>query len=127
MFATVNNLAASFAQHPLLAPGEAPIDTLATSRPPVTPAPTRKDYLESAQRWALNAHKHAVDTKDEARTPECDEACAVSLCNLGDIACLLGDHGEARKRFEQAREVSKLMNFAAGVNQAETGLQRLPR
>lgn len=99
----------------------------ATARPAPVQPQTRTTYLENAQRWALNAYTHATDTAGDARTPECDEACAVSLCNLGDVASLLGDFAEARRRFEQAVEMSKSIDFPAGVDQAEAGLRQLPK
>ncbi|EFX04566.1 tpr domain containing protein [Grosmannia clavigera kw1407] len=95
-----------------------------SSKPP-TQEEARKAYLETAQRWALNAQQHAADAAGEERTPECDEACVVSLCNLGDIAAMLGDAGEARRRFRQGRAMSEKLQFAAGVEQAEAGLRRL--
>ena len=121
----MNNLAAVFAQHP--------VQQSSASRSSATPsdqslqvsATTRKELLETAQRWAQNAHEHAVEPEGEARTPECDEACVVSLCNLGDIASLLGDSDEARRRFQEARDMSRKFNFQAGLRQAETGMRRL--
>ncbi len=115
----VNNLAACYAQHPNQA---LPIPESALADAPL---PTRASYLEAAQRWARNADKVATETTGEARTAECDHACAVALCNLGDIALLLGDAGEARRRFEQGRETSARLGFAEGVSQAETGLQKI--
>ncbi len=124
----MNNLAVVFAQHPAQPPETTAMESLAAPDASMAapPPPTRADHLETARRWALNAHKHATDTAGEARTSECDEACAVSLCNLGDIAFLLGDHAEARRWFEQGRDMSKKMDFEPGLTQAETGLRRLP-
>lgn len=128
---TVNNLAASFAQHPT----QAPFQTVATaalieqlpSPDSVTAAEARKAYLETARRWATNANVHATEPQGEQRTAECDEACAVSLCNLGDIAALLGEPDEARRMFERCITMSKSLEFAAGVKQAEEGLRSLKR
>jgi hypothetical protein len=127
----VNNLAICFAQHPSLPAIEtfqtATNDT--TEKPasptPQTPAKTRQGHLESAQRWALNAYQHASEPQGEQRTPECDSACAVSLCNLADIAQLSGDVAEARRMFEQAIAFSKKIDFPAGLEQAEKGLRKL--
>ena len=125
----VNNLAISFAQHPTDIPFQvegpgSPIQGLPSSQTQ-SPANTRKAYLESAQRWAANAKFHATDTQGEQRTQECDEACAVSLCNLGNIAALSGDVGQAQKKFEQCIVMSKKMGFPQGVTQAEAGLKSL--
>lgn len=125
----VNNLATSFAQHPT----QAPFQTVATAAmieglpqgTPVSAAEARKAYLETAQRWARNAYAHATQPQGDQRTPECDEACAVSLCNLGDISALLGDSDEARRWYERCIEMSKSLGFDAGVKQAQKGLKNL--
>jgi hypothetical protein len=51
----------------------------------------------------------------------------VSLCNLGDIAVLLGEADEARRLFERCITISKSLEFTAGVEQAEEGLKSLTR
>lgn len=128
----MNNLAVSFAQHPPCAP----YDTLAAvvpdegsaSAPPKGPDNqkwTRKELLESAQRWAKNALSHAKEPRGETRTPECDQACAVALVNLGDIAALAGDAAEARRRYERAIKISEANDFPEGAEQARTGLNKL--
>ncbi|KAB5577602.1 tpr domain-containing protein [Coniochaeta sp. 2T2.1] len=125
----MNNLASSFAQHPT----QAPFQTVATaaliedlpSPESVSASDARKAYLETARRWATNANVHATEPQGEQRTAECDEACAASLCNLGDIAALLGEPDEARRMFERCIAMSKDLGFAAGVKQAEAGLRNL--
>lgn len=129
----VNNLAVSFAQHP----PRAPYDTLAgivpgeehqaSSSTTSEQIWTRKDLLESAQIWAKNALSHAREPTGAKRTPECDQACAVALVNLGDIASINGDIDLARRRYERAIQVSQENNFADGVEQAQAGLSRLSR
>lgn len=127
----MNNLATSFAQHPT----QAPFQTFATaaliedlpSSESVSAADARKAYLETARRWATNANVHATEAEGEARTAECDEACAVSLCNLGDIAALLGDFDEARRMFERCITMSNELGFSAGVKQAQEGLRSLSK
>lgn len=93
--------------------------------PSAKPAVRRASYLAAASRWAVNAQQHASEPQGEQRTSECDEACAVSLCNLGDIAKLSGNTAHARQRYEQAISLSKSIGFAAGVAQAEAGLRAL--
>ncbi|CAK7272291.1 hypothetical protein SEPCBS119000_005046 [Sporothrix epigloea] len=127
----MNNLASSFAQHPVQPPYETlvgsviekPVSGSASS--PITKEEAQRAYYETAQRWAQNAQQHATDTAGGARTVECDQACAVALCNLGDIAALLGNVREASQRFQEALAMSKGLDFDAGVQQAETGLARL--
>ncbi|CAK7225983.1 hypothetical protein SBRCBS47491_006073 [Sporothrix bragantina] len=129
----MNNLAISFAQHPVHPPYETLVGSVidkpasGASSAPITKEEAQKAYYETAQRWAQNAHQHATDTAGDARTAECDQACAVALCNLGDIAALLGNVREASQRFQEARAMSRAMDFDAGVRQAEAGLARLPK
>ncbi|KAK0635616.1 hypothetical protein B0T17DRAFT_482134 [Bombardia bombarda] len=133
----MNNIATCFAQHQVMGPGETALESLvmggesssssSSSATPksMTPAQRRTSYLEAAHRWASNAHQHATEPQGEKRTQECDEACAVSLCNLADIAGLSGNMAEARRRFDQAIEMSRNLGFGPGITQAEAGLKAL--
>jgi len=125
----VNNLAVSFAQHPVHIPYQAlePAEQTPSSKELASPADARRAHLEAARRWATNANVHATETQGEQRTPECDEACAVSLCNLGDIASMSGDAAEARRMFEQCIAMSKKLGFTPGIGQAEEGLRNLKK
>lgn len=122
----MNNLAASFAQHPIFVPS-----TLAESsdvtkelHDPAMPA-TRKECLEAAQNWAKNAYTHARDVKGDERTPECDEACAVALCNWGDVAAMLGNKDLARKKYNQCIDMANKSDFPQAAKQAREGLSKL--
>lgn len=126
----MNNLAVAFAQHP----PKAPYDNLegivpGEHSPPSTTSPnqpwTREQLLDAARRWAKNALSHAKEPQGEKRTPECDQACAVALVNLGDIAALAGNHTQARRRYEQGIKVSEKNDYADGVKQAQAGLAKL--
>ncbi|KAF4809706.1 hypothetical protein CGCSCA5_v011137 [Colletotrichum siamense] len=123
----MNNLAVAFAQHPTQASLETISGAPSTSDVLFSPdMPTdRAGLLEAAKNWARNAYSHAKDVKGDDRTEECDEACAVALTNMGDIAAMLGNKIDARKRFQQAIEMSKKIGFEPGVAQAEAGLQKL--
>ncbi|GKT68109.1 TPR domain-containing protein [Colletotrichum tofieldiae] len=123
----LNNLAVAFAQHPLQAPLGTVPEAPATSNAMVSPdMPTdRAGFLEAAKNWARNAYSHSKDITGDERTEECDEACAVALANMGDIAAMLGKKEDARKRFQQAIDMSKKIGFPPGVAQAEAGLERL--
>lgn len=123
----VNNLAASFAQHPSHLPV---ITTLPGAIPdssePKAPSIVGRDqHLQSAVNWAKNALAHAKDVKGDARTEECDEACAVSLCNLGDIYLMMGKLPEARKYFERGAKMGKELELQDAVGQAQAGLERV--
>ncbi|KAK1754552.1 hypothetical protein QBC47DRAFT_220416 [Echria macrotheca] len=122
----MNNIATCFAQHPVLPAGEAAVDAMMKDiETSSDPAVRRASYLAAARRWATNAEQHASEPQGEKRTAECDHACAVSLCNLGDIAKLSGNPAEAREMYEKAVALSKSIGFAAGVVQAEAGLEAL--
>ncbi|KAL2273752.1 hypothetical protein FJTKL_04134 [Diaporthe vaccinii] len=130
MAVIMNNLAVTFAQHPPRAPyetlaGIVPGEGDAAPKPSSAEQWTRKELLESGQRWAKNAYRHAKEPTGDKRTAECDEACAVALVNLGDIAAMGGDVREARRRYEQSIKVSEKNDFADGVAQAQAGLKRL--
>ncbi|KAF9882054.1 TPR domain-containing protein [Colletotrichum karsti] len=123
----MNNLAVAFATHPTTTPVDpipgAPSTSDALSNLDV---PTdRAGLLEAAKNWASNAYSHSKDVKGDERTEECDEACAVALTNMADIAAMLGKKDVARKRFQQAIEMSKKIGFEPGVTEAEAGLQKL--
>ncbi|KAK7729735.1 hypothetical protein SLS63_006116 [Diaporthe eres] len=130
MAVIMNNLAVTFAQHPPRAPyetlaGIVPGEGDAAPKPSSGDQWTRKELLESGQRWAKNAYRHAKEPTGDKRTAECDEACAVALVNLGDIAAMGGDVRQARRRYEQSIKVSEKNDFADGVAQAQAGLKRL--
>ncbi|KAI1808120.1 TPR domain-containing protein [Daldinia bambusicola] len=120
----MNNLAISLAQQPVQTP-TGTNQTTQGSASNVTTRPTRSTLLASARAWALQAQQTAQKVQGEDRTDECDEACAVALCNLGDIAAMAGDTEEARRRFKESLSLSKRIAFDAGVAQAQDGLQRL--
>lgn len=106
--------------------GQSQVDTLMGEEvASATPAQKRTAYLEAAKRWAKNARQHANEPKGDDRTPECDQACATSLCNLASIARLTGNVTEARRLFEKAIEMSRSLEFEEGVTQAEDGLRAL--
>jgi hypothetical protein len=127
----MNNLSACFAQHPIYSPADGGSagpetqslkDLFGSSMPN-----TRRDCLEAAANWARNAYVHAKDVQGDDRTPECDEACAVALCNWGDVAALQGKKELARKKYNQCIELSNKLEFARGVKQAQEGLKRLSK
>ncbi|KAI8962836.1 TPR domain-containing protein [Daldinia sp. FL1419] len=122
----MNNLAISLAQQPITPPTDTSKVSQGSSSD-VTARPTRSTLLASARAWALQAQETAQKVQGDDRTEECDEACAVALCNLGDIAVMTGDTEEARRRFKESLSLSKKIAFDSGVVQAEEGLQRLSK
>lgn len=120
----MNNLAVAFAQHPLYVPVQMPpaaSKTPADSGVPVT----RAQFLEAGRNWARNAQTHANSVESDKRTAECDQACAVALSNLGDIAAMMGDKETARRRFGECIAMSEKLGFADGIAQAQAGLRKL--
>ncbi|KAF9777064.1 hypothetical protein IL306_004652 [Fusarium sp. DS 682] len=121
----MNNLAASFAQHPIFVPpASEPSEMIKELHDPAMPA-TRKECLEAAQNWAKNAYKHAKDVAGNERTAECDEACAVALCNWGDVAAMLGNNDLARSKYKQCIEMAGKLGYPHAVKQAQSGLAKL--
>lgn len=117
---TVNNLAISLAQQPVDVPAE--LQTTPATGTAGQSRPTRSTMLKNARQWALQAHATSTKVTGEDRTPECDEACAVALCNLGEIAAMTGDMEEAKKRFKESLGLSKRIAFPEGISQAQDGL-----
>ncbi|KAI0972292.1 TPR domain-containing protein [Xylaria arbuscula] len=125
-FYQVNNLATSLAQQPLQSP-LSPQPVSGNEKPSQlnSQVPTRATLLASARSWALQALSTAQKVTGEDRTEECDEACAVAMCNLGDIAAMAGDVQEAKRRFRESLELSQKLSFEPGVEQAKDGLKRV--
>jgi hypothetical protein len=121
----MNNLAASFAQFPIYAGNAEDVPKALEGLMDSNIPKTRKECLEAAENWARNAYTHAKDAKGETRTEECDEACAVALCNWGDVASMLGKKTVARKRYNEGLDLSNKLGFAAGASQAKEGLLKL--
>ncbi|KAL2159743.1 hypothetical protein VTH06DRAFT_2312 [Thermothelomyces fergusii] len=123
----MNNISTSFAEHPLIRPGDAPVHALMEeSKTWATAAEQRASYLAAAQRWAQNAIEHASQPQGDRRTPECDQACAVALSNLGSVLAMLGKNGEARTKYEQSIALSKRLGFDDHAAEAEARLRSLP-
>jgi len=51
--------------------------------------------------------------------------CAVATHNLGEFAEMDGNIAEARKRYEEAKVLSKKMGFREGVSNSEEALKRI--
>ncbi|KAK4104165.1 hypothetical protein N658DRAFT_419831 [Parathielavia hyrcaniae] len=124
----MNNIATSFAEHPLIPPGDAPVHAMMEeSKAWTSPAEQQASYLAAAQRWAQNAVKHASEPRGDKRTPECDQACAVSLSNLGSVLAMLGRTAEARDKFEQSIALSNKFGLGEYAAEANARLQSLSK
>lgn len=81
--------------------------------------------VNSAREWARKALEVAAKIQPPDRTEECDEGCAVATHNLGEFAEMDGDIAEARKKYEEAKSLAKVIRFSEGVKNAEAALKRL--
>ncbi|KAI1344768.1 hypothetical protein F5Y15DRAFT_363480 [Xylariaceae sp. FL0016] len=122
----MNNLAISLAQQPVQTPldGTQPLP-LRNPTEQATQVPTRAALLSSARAWALQAQGTADSVKGEDRTEECDEACAVALYNLGNIAEMAGNTEEAKRKFEESLALSKRIAFEPGMVESSEGIKRI--
>ncbi|KAI9694727.1 MAG: hypothetical protein M1822_000343 [Bathelium mastoideum] len=85
----------------------------------------KETLLANALAWADRALSVAARIQPPERNEECDTGCAVATHNLGEILEMRGQPQEAKKRYEEARSLSKALGFDDGVKQAATGLRRL--
>ena len=108
----VNNLAICLAQQvPPPTPGE--------------PATSRAALVSNARTWAQKALATAASIKPPERNEECDTGCAVATHNLAEFAEMDGDIAEARKRYGEAKSLSKAIGFTEGMQNADMSLKRL--
>ena len=108
----MNNLSISLAQ-------QIPPPTVST------PPPSRSALISSARAWAQKSLSIAAAIKPPDRNEECDVGCAVAIHNLGEFAEMDGDIAEARRRYEEAKGLSKAIGFLEGAERAAEGLQRI--
>ena len=83
------------------------------------------EQQEAAKKWHEKAIEISTRIKSSERTPECDEACIVSLLNLGQLEQRLGNSGEARKRFLDAENLSRTHGLPEWMEMAESLLKEL--
>lgn len=91
------------------------------------PAPSATTQISSARAWALKSLSIAAAIKPPERNEECDIGCAVATANLGEFAEMEGDVAEARRRFEEAAGLSRVVGWREGVERGEEGVRRLQR
>ncbi|TKX19125.1 TPR repeat-containing protein 3 [Elsinoe australis] len=92
---------------------------------PGMPPPSREALVQSAREWAEKALNVAGKIEPPVRDEECDVGCAVAIHNLGEFAEMVGQRGEAGKRYKEALSLAKAVGFTDGVKQATEGLKRL--
>ncbi|KAL9085710.1 MAG: hypothetical protein Q9165_007459 [Trypethelium subeluteriae] len=85
----------------------------------------KETLLSNAMAWADRALSVAANITPPERTDECDTGCVVATHNLGEILEMRGQPQEAKRRYEEARNLSKAIGFNDGAKQAAGGLRRL--
>ncbi|OJD19665.1 hypothetical protein AJ78_00397 [Emergomyces pasteurianus Ep9510] len=88
---------------------------------PVSPP----DLLDAAAQWAKKALDVAEHIKPPVRNEQCDQSCQVALYNLGEIAQMQKKFTEARKYYEQARELATQLHFEEGTEIVDEAIKRL--
>lgn len=108
----MNNLSISLAQQiPSSVPG--------------VPTTSRPQLIQNAREWAEKAIGLTSKLVPPERNEECDVGCAVAIHNLGEFAEMDGNIREARKRYEEAKSLSKAIGFMEGVQNSNGALIRL--
>ena len=97
------------------------------SGPPPDLTSAKETLLSNAMAWADRALSVAANIAPPERNEECDTGCVVATHNLGEILEMRGQPREAKKRYEDAKSLSKAIGFDDGMKQAATGLERLKK
>lgn len=128
----MNNLASSLAQQsPRLARAAQAyaasniIATRDSPQQPSGPAATRESMIQNGATWAHKALEVASTIQPPERDEECDMGCAVATHNLGEFAEMLGQKGEAAKRYREAISIARAIGFQEGVEQSSERLRAL--
>ncbi|KAI9685332.1 MAG: hypothetical protein M1820_010825 [Bogoriella megaspora] len=122
----MNNVATSLSQQNPRSDQTRPAgSTISPPGPPPDLKAAKETLLANAMAWADRALSVAARITPPQRTEECDMGCAVATHNLGEILEMRGQPQEARKRYEEAKSLSKAVGFDDGVKQATAGLKRL--
>lgn len=104
--------------------------SLAQQQPPRergVPPPDRAQLVRAGREWAQKALRVAGEIAPPSRDEECDQGCATALYNLGEMAEMLEERGEARRKYNEALSLAKATGFAEGEVVAKEALARLER
>jgi len=88
---------------------------------------TREQIIDSAKQWAQKALDVAAKIQPPIRDQDCDVSCVAASYNLGELAEMLDQHGEAEKRYREAKALAEGIGFEDGVARADTALKRLAK
>ncbi|KAI9758948.1 MAG: hypothetical protein M4579_002688 [Chaenotheca gracillima] len=89
------------------------------------PQADRAALFDAGRLWANKALEVAGEIKPPERNEKCDTGCATVIQNLGQMAETQGDLTEARRRYDEARSLSKAISYDIGVEVATEALARL--
>ena len=98
--------------------------SISLGQQPADPA-SRTTIIASARAWAEQALALSASIQPPLRNEECDTGCAVATHNLGEFAEMERDLAEARRRYEEAKGLSRGLGFKEGVRRADEGLRRV--
>lgn len=86
---------------------------------------TRDSLLSNATAWAENAIALANKIHPPERNEECDTGCAVATHNLGELAEMRGNLADAKRKYEEAAQLSRKIGFKEGIKRATSALNRM--
>lgn len=92
---------------------------------PTTPAASRETLLEQAHEWARKAIAHAATIAPPERDQECDIGCAVATHNLGEFFEMQGNYEMAKRKYDEADALGKVLGFEEGRENAREGWRRV--
>ena len=87
--------------------------------------PSREDVIKAAKQWAQKALDVASTVKPPIRDEICDSSCVAATYNLGELAEMAGQQGEATKRYREAESLAHSIGFEEGIIMAQTALERM--
>lgn len=92
---------------------------------PTTPAASRETLLDQAHEWARKAIAHAATIAPPERDQECDIGCAVATHNLGEFFEMQGNYEMAKRKYDEADGLAKVLGFEEGRENAREGWRRV--
>ncbi|KAL2005600.1 hypothetical protein VTN00DRAFT_10093 [Thermoascus crustaceus] len=88
---------------------------------------TQEQIIDAAKKWAQKALDVAAKIQPPVRDEDCDVSCVVATYNLGELAEMLNQRGEAEKRYREAKALAQGIGFEDGITMADGALKRLAK
>lgn len=92
---------------------------------PNTTGASRETLLDQAHEWARKAIAHAATIAPPERDQECDIGCAVATHNLGEFFEMQGNYEMAKRKYDEADALGKVLGFEEGRENAREGWKRV--